>query len=100
MHPRRVNGNVMMGLVAFRRPVIGLRMCERDTFPGGASWLMGARLGQRIQRPAALPGRRRWRGRAFHFLLAKLPRRQSETMAKRPAEMRGIAKAVAIGDFG
>src|ERR1700675_4771835 len=41
-------------------------------------------------------GRRRG---AFDFLLAEFPRRQSETMAERAAEMRGIAKAVAIGYF-
>ena len=60
---------------------------------------MRAQLRQRVLRPAALARGRRRRRRAFSFLLAKLARRQAEAMAKGSAEMRGIAKAVAIGNF-
>ena len=61
--------------------------------------LMRAQLGQRVLRPAALTGRAVRRRRALGLLLAKLARRQSKAMAEGPAEMRGVAKAIAIGDL-
>src|SRR5882757_10589205 len=61
--------------------------------------LMITQLSEGIVRPAALSFCGRRRCRAFGLLLAKLARRQAEAVAEGAAEMRGIAKTVAIGDL-
>ncbi len=61
--------------------------------------LVHAKLRQRILRPAALTGYPVLRRRPLRLLLAKLARRQSEAMAEGAAEMRGIAKAIGVGDL-
>jgi len=89
----------MVGLVGFVPAFIRSRCCERRKLWRGAGGRVRAELRERILRPAALARRMRRRRGSFGFLLAKFARRQSETMPKRPAEMCGIAKAIAIGDF-
>src|ERR1700704_591153 len=61
--------------------------------------MMAAQLSQRLLRPAPLAGCDGRGRRPLDFLLAKFARRKPESMAERPAEMRRVIEAVAIGDF-
>src|SRR5882757_238158 len=61
--------------------------------------LMHAKLSERILWPAALTGDPVLRRRPLRLLLAKLAGRQAEAMAEGATEMRGIAKAVGVGDL-
>jgi hypothetical protein len=100
MHPRRFNGKMMVMMLAFNTGTRRIRLRRCNALARIRQWMMAAQLGQRLLRPAALAGRDGGSRDALDFLLTKFARRQSKTMAKRPAKMRGIIEAVAIGDFG
>src|SRR6202048_1846485 len=61
--------------------------------------MMAAQLGEGLLRPAPLPGCDGRGRRALDLRLTKFARRKPESMAERPAEMRRVIEAVAIGDF-
>ena len=90
---------MVVGLVGCGSPLILVWSGEGGDAPGFRRRLMRTQLGERIVRPAALSFRRRWHRGPHRLLLAKLARRQAEAVAKRPAEMRGIAEAVAERDL-
>src|SRR5882724_8254761 len=99
MHPLCLHREMVVGLVRLLAAGIGFKRGEGCDLARRAGWRMGAQFFQRILRPAALARRGRWRRTALGFLLATSARRQSETVAEGAAEMRGVAKTVAIGDF-
>src|SRR5260370_20547565 len=61
--------------------------------------MITAELRERLLRPTALAGRSGGGRRTLDFLLTKFARRKPKSMAERPAEMRRIIEAVAIGNF-
>ena len=95
MLPPQGNGDGARPLA--RGNAIRLRKCRAPS--RACRGMMAAQLRQRLLRPAALAGRRGGDRRALDFLLAKLARRQAKPMPEHPAEMRGIVKTVAVGDF-
>src|ERR1700676_2681499 len=99
MHPGRLHRKVMVAVPAFGAPAS--RVCLRGcgAFSGARQWMAAARLRQRLLRPAALTGRSGGDRCALDFLLTKLARRKSESVAECPAEMRGIIEAIAVGNF-
>ena len=99
MHARCFHRKVMVTVLALmaRGNAIRLRKCR--ALSRACRGMMAAQLRQRLLRPAALAGRHGGDRRALDFLLAKLARRQAKPVPEHPAEMRGIVKTVAVGDF-
>ena len=100
MHPRRFDREMMMTVIAFGARADGVHLRRRAALARARQRMMAAQLRQRLLRPAALAGRGGGSRGALDLLLAEFARRKSEAMTERPAEMRGVVEAVAIGDFG
>src|ERR1700760_225951 len=98
MHPLRPDGEVMWHrLDRATRFVVSRKRSGALARRHHRSLVTGLR--QRILRPAAVPyGRDRCRATP-RFLLPELARRQAEAGAEGAAEMRGVGKAVTVGDL-
>src|SRR5260221_12158203 len=99
MHPRRLHREVMVTVLACGAPAERLGLHGRGAVARGGRRMVAAQLRQRLLRPAALAGRSRGGRGAVEVLLPKFARRQSKPMTEGPAEMRGIIKTVAEGNF-
>src|ERR1700716_1051587 len=89
----------MVTRFGFGAPTNYFRVRGRGVLSGTRQGMMAAQLRQRLLRPAALADRGGRGRRTLDFLLTKLARRKPKSMAERPAEMRGIIKTVAKGNF-
>src|SRR5258708_9845841 len=99
MHARRLYRKVMVTALAFGAPGNHGCLLGRRAFLGVRQWMMAAQLRERLLRPAALTGHSGGDRRALDYLLTKFAGRKPESMTERPAEMRGIIEAIAVGNL-